>query len=119
MRELEREPVGVDAGMTLTQQILARDGYVCQYCGDRACQRDHMFSAALQPDSIERDDLAFQVAACAKCNTAKGTLPFCPPSWAPKIPELNAYTPSHYWQTYSGKASELRVKGTKPVEEAA
>lgn len=92
--------------MTLTQQILERDNHQCQYCSQRAFQADHIFSRARQPDDIERDDPEYMVAVCRNCNEGKGTLPLCPESFRERIPDLNDYTPGHFWNVWNGKYNE-------------
>ena len=88
--------------MTLTQDILERDNWVCQYCGGRAVQRDHLFSKARQPAGIDREDPEFQVASCRACNESKLAYCFVPPSMEHIIPDLNELTPGHTWRVYSG-----------------
>ena len=95
--------------MTRTQEILERDNWECQYCGERAVQRDHVypgrFARVLKESGINRDALRNQVACCRACNEAKGNLPLCPPSWERRIELLNKWTKLPSWKTwrvYSG-----------------
>ena len=51
-------------------QVLARDGYVCYYCGQDATTVDHVISIKHGGDPISQDNL---VAACRRCNSSKGS----------------------------------------------
>ena len=51
-------------------QVLARDGYVCYYCGQDAMTVDHVISIKHGGDPISQDNL---VAACRRCNSSKGS----------------------------------------------
>jgi len=55
----------------LRSQILKRDGYICFYCGGEATTVDHIVprSKLIDQNADTPDNL---VAACAKCNYAKG-----------------------------------------------
>ena len=45
--------------------VLARDGYVCQWCGAPATEADHLGAKVPDPDRM--------VAACKPCNAARGS----------------------------------------------
>ena len=51
-------------------QVLARDGYVCYYCGHDATTVDHVIPIAKGGDPISHDNM---VAACRRCNSSKGS----------------------------------------------
>jgi len=44
--------------------VLARDGWVCQWCGAPATEADHLGAKAPDPDQM--------VAACRTCNASRG-----------------------------------------------
>ena len=50
--------------------VLARDGYVCTYCGQDANTIDHIISIKAGGDPISLDNM---VACCARCNSSKGS----------------------------------------------
>ena len=50
--------------------VLARDGYVCYYCGKDAHTVDHIQSIKAGGDPISLDNM---VACCKRCNSAKGS----------------------------------------------
>lgn len=50
-------------------KVLHRDGYICFYCGGDAEQVDHVIPVSKQGDAIDMDNM---VAACKRCNVAKG-----------------------------------------------
>ena len=50
--------------------VLARDGYVCTYCGQDANTVDHIISIKAGGDPISLDNM---VACCARCNSSKGS----------------------------------------------
>ena len=54
----------------LRLRILARDGYVCAYCGQEANQVDHVVAIANGGDVYDPENL---VASCRRCNLVKGT----------------------------------------------
>jgi 5-methylcytosine-specific restriction endonuclease McrA len=49
--------------------VLARDNYVCYYCGSDADTADHLIPIRDNGDPI---DLQNMVACCRRCNSAKG-----------------------------------------------
>jgi 5-methylcytosine-specific restriction endonuclease McrA len=49
--------------------VLARDGYVCAYCGQDANTVDHIVSLKHGGDPIALDNM---VACCTRCNSRKG-----------------------------------------------
>ena len=51
-------------------RVLARDNWVCFYCGHDATQVDHVTPIIKGGDPIDMDNM---VAACARCNNAKGS----------------------------------------------
>lgn len=56
----------------LRQTVLERDGHVCQYCGGRALQADHV-----TPRSCGgKDVLSNLVACCTRCNELAGATHF-------------------------------------------
>ena len=50
--------------------VLARDGYVCAYCGQDATTVDHIVSLKAGGDPIALDNM---VACCKRCNSSKGS----------------------------------------------
>jgi 5-methylcytosine-specific restriction endonuclease McrA len=52
-------------------EILQRDGYTCQYCGQPADTVDHVLSVKSHPDQALSD--LNLVAACKRCNSRKGS----------------------------------------------
>jgi 5-methylcytosine-specific restriction endonuclease McrA len=50
--------------------VLARDGYVCVYCGQDANTVDHVQSIKSGGDPISLENM---VACCARCNSVKGS----------------------------------------------
>jgi len=50
--------------------VLARDGYVCYYCGQDANTVDHIVSIKAGGDPISLENM---VACCARCNSSKGS----------------------------------------------
>ena len=55
----------------LRKTILARDGYVCVYCGQDADTVDHVLSIKAHPElAMSSENL---VSACKACNSAKGS----------------------------------------------
>lgn len=51
-------------------EVLARDGYVCRYCGQDATTTDHVISIKAGGDPVAHDNL---VACCVTCNSRKGS----------------------------------------------
>lgn len=51
-------------------QVLARDGFVCFYCGQDATTVDHIIPIIKGGDPIALENM---VAACRSCNSAKGS----------------------------------------------
>jgi 5-methylcytosine-specific restriction endonuclease McrA len=52
-------------------EILARDNYVCYYCGNDANTVDHLISIKKDPHlAMEPSNL---VACCSRCNSKKGS----------------------------------------------
>jgi 5-methylcytosine-specific restriction endonuclease McrA len=50
--------------------VLARDGYVCYYCGQDANTVDHIVSIKNGGDPVNPENL---LACCKKCNSSKGS----------------------------------------------
>jgi 5-methylcytosine-specific restriction endonuclease McrA len=50
--------------------VLARDGYVCAYCGQDANTVDHIVSIKAGGDPISLENM---VACCKRCNSSKGS----------------------------------------------
>ena len=50
--------------------VLARDGYVCAYCGQDANTVDHVVSIKAGGDPLSLENC---VSACRRCNSAKGS----------------------------------------------
>jgi 5-methylcytosine-specific restriction endonuclease McrA len=50
--------------------VLARDGFVCHYCGADATTADHIISIKAGGDPVALDNL---VACCVSCNSKKGS----------------------------------------------
>jgi 5-methylcytosine-specific restriction endonuclease McrA len=49
--------------------VLARDNYVCFYCGNDADTADHIIPIKEHGDPIDMQNM---VACCRRCNSAKG-----------------------------------------------
>ena len=50
--------------------VLARDGFVCHYCGQDATTADHIIPIKAGGDPVSLDNL---VACCVTCNSKKGS----------------------------------------------
>jgi 5-methylcytosine-specific restriction endonuclease McrA len=50
--------------------VLARDGYVCTYCGQDATTVDHIVPIKNGGDPISLDNM---VSSCKRCNSSKGS----------------------------------------------
>ena len=50
-------------------KVLARDGFVCHYCGQNAEQVDHIIPISRGGDPVDLDNM---VACCKACNISKG-----------------------------------------------
>jgi 5-methylcytosine-specific restriction endonuclease McrA len=50
--------------------VLARDGFICAYCGQDADTVDHVISIVSGGDPLSLDNL---VACCRRCNSSKGS----------------------------------------------
>jgi 5-methylcytosine-specific restriction endonuclease McrA len=50
--------------------VLARDGYVCTYCGQDATTVDHIVPIKAGGDPISLENM---VACCSRCNSRKGS----------------------------------------------
>lgn len=50
--------------------VLARDGFVCHYCGQDATTADHIIPIIQGGDPISLDNM---VACCSSCNSRKGS----------------------------------------------
>ena len=50
--------------------VLARDGYVCYYCGQDADTVDHVISIKNGGNPVDPSNL---ITACRRCNSAKGS----------------------------------------------
>ena len=87
--------------MTLTQEILERDGYRCQYCNGkegRADTVDHIIPKAelARFNEWERNDRSWMVAACHVCNGRKGTRRLVPMDFS-RFDELPGTRPWDRW----------------------
>lgn len=51
-------------------EVLARDNYTCQYCGEAATTVDHAISIKAGGDPVSRENL---LACCVNCNSKKGS----------------------------------------------
>jgi 5-methylcytosine-specific restriction endonuclease McrA len=50
-------------------KVLHRDNWICYYCGGDATQADHVIPISKGGDAMDLDNM---VAACKRCNVAKG-----------------------------------------------
>jgi len=50
--------------------VLARDGYVCTYCGQDANTVDHIVAIKNGGDPISLDNM---ISCCSRCNSKKGS----------------------------------------------
>lgn len=89
--------------MTRTQRILARDGYRCRYCGDRAVHADHVVPVALRRRHKGYDGDEWLVASCAADNWRKGTRRLAPPDF-----DLSTL-PGSGWRNWNGDVEALRT----------
>jgi 5-methylcytosine-specific restriction endonuclease McrA len=64
-----RDPRTLQAYKQQRLVVLARDNYVCVYCGADATQVDHVVSLRDGGDPLSLDNL---VSSCARCNNRKG-----------------------------------------------
>lgn len=92
------DPRDSRAWRALRKTILARDGYVCMYCGQDADTVDHVVSIkdsrdmAMNPENL--------VSACKRCNSMKGARSegsflarkFTPPVFSNNIPTMQSET---------------------------
>jgi 5-methylcytosine-specific restriction endonuclease McrA len=68
---LKKDPRDSRAWRALRKEILARDGYICTYCGQIADTVDHVLSIKAHPDlAMSPDNLR---SACRRCNSRKGS----------------------------------------------
>jgi hypothetical protein len=66
----QREHYGTGQWKKIRLSVLARDGYICAYCGNgEANTVDHIISLAKGGAPYDLDNL---VACCLSCNSAKG-----------------------------------------------
>ena len=66
-----KDPRDTRAWRSLRKVILARDGYVCHYCGQDATTVDHVLSIKDHPDQAMNPENL--VSACKLCNSRKGS----------------------------------------------
>ena len=64
--------MGSGAWKKVRLRVLARDGYVCVYCGGEATQVDHKVARVVGGQIFDLDNLQ---AICASCNYRKGSKP--------------------------------------------
>jgi 5-methylcytosine-specific restriction endonuclease McrA len=50
--------------------VLARDGYVCYYCGQDANTVDHIIAISNGGNPVDPSNL---ISACRRCNSSKGS----------------------------------------------
>jgi len=68
---MPRDPRDSRDWRAVRKQVLARDGYICTYCGEVADTVDHILSVKAHPDlALSLDNLT---SACRRCNSAKGS----------------------------------------------
>lgn len=68
---LSKDPRDSRQWRALRKTILARDGYVCTYCGQDADTVDHVLPIKDHPDlAMSPDNLR---SACKRCNSMKGS----------------------------------------------
>jgi len=98
-KKRKNDPRDSRAWRELRKTILARDGYVCAYCGQDADTVDHVVSVkesremAMSPDNL--------VSACKRCNSMKGARSegvflarkFTPPVFLDKISPTQSKPP--------------------------
>jgi 5-methylcytosine-specific restriction endonuclease McrA len=71
MAVVSKDPRDSRAWRALRKQILARDGYVCTYCGQDADTVDHVLSIKHHPElAMNPENLR---SACKRCNSMKGS----------------------------------------------
>lgn len=93
---MPKDPRDSRAWRAMRKSVLARDGYVCQYCGQKADTVDHVLPVTKYPELAMSPDNC--VSACRRCNSRKGSrsqasflrMQFAPPDctnlvFAPKM----------------------------------
>ena len=69
---MTKSALGTGAWKKTRLRVLARDGYVCVYCGGEATQVDHKVARVGGGAVLDLDNLQ---AVCASCNYRKGSKP--------------------------------------------
>ena len=71
VRRKSNDPRDTRAWRALRKTILARDQYICAYCGQDADTVDHVISIKSHPElAMNAENL---VSACRRCNSIKGS----------------------------------------------
>lgn len=73
IKRVRHKALGTSRWKRVRLEVLDRDDRICAYCGGDADTVDHIVSRADGGDVFEKDNL---VAACKRCNSAKGRKPF-------------------------------------------
>jgi 5-methylcytosine-specific restriction endonuclease McrA len=68
---MRKDPRDSRRWRALRRSVLARDSYVCQYCGEKADTVDHVLPVAKYPELAMSPDNC--VSACRRCNSRKGS----------------------------------------------
>jgi 5-methylcytosine-specific restriction endonuclease McrA len=66
---LSKKALGTARWKKTRLAVLARDGYICSYCGQEADQVDHIQSRVSGGDIFNLENLT---SACRRCNQSKG-----------------------------------------------
>jgi len=68
MTASQRQHYGTGQWKKLRISVLARDGYICAYCGQEASTVDHVVAISKGGAVYDMDNL---VACCSRCNSMK------------------------------------------------
>ena len=68
MTEKQRQHYGTGQWKKLRISVLARDGYICAYCGQEATTVDHVIAISKGGAVYDMENL---VACCSRCNSMK------------------------------------------------
>lgn len=97
---MSKQALGTGKWKALRLRVLARDGYLCTYCGTHLeggnATVDHITSRKTGGDLFDMDNLT---SACKSCNSRKGSRFFrsasTPPAFSePSLPETVTERPS-------------------------
>lgn len=67
---VSRKELGTKKWARVRRAVLLRDNHTCAYCGQEATTVDHVIARKHGGDMFDESNL---VAACKRCNSAKGS----------------------------------------------